>query len=81
MSEKAMVERVRVAIMRAYDDAPDGEEPEAMARAAIEAMREPTKAMVSAGCLLDEDLEWAEHDYAVPKIWGTMIDAALKEPK
>jgi hypothetical protein len=48
--------------------------------AAIEAMREPTEAMVNAGCRLDEDLEWAEHDYAVPKIWGAMVDAALKEP-
>lgn len=57
---------------------------EMLARAAIEAMREPTEAMVEAeGDVLRGELGglhdsayWSEHWPA--NIWRTMIDAALK---
>jgi hypothetical protein len=46
----------------------------ALARAAIEAMREPTKEMGEAGF---ETLKWGESPSDV--VWQAMIDAALKE--
>lgn len=66
MSE--MVEKVARAICRA-----SGEDPyawDSIARAAIEAMREPSEAMVAV-CFSDGD--------AGP-IWRDMINAALAEP-
>ena len=47
---------------------------EAVARAAIEAMREPTEAMHDAG---SQDLEFRHQIYGV---WEAMIDAALEVP-
>lgn len=44
-------------------------------RAAIEAMREPTKAMELAG---DLKLTWAEVTYGPDEIWRAMVDEALK---
>jgi hypothetical protein len=72
MSEQTMIERVARALCKA-DDRFDG----AMwrtytdhASAAIEAMREPTPSMTSAGM----------HAYSTSKhIWRAMIDAALRE--
>lgn len=77
-----MIERVARAICKADGQDPDheGELTDegtfqwqsyvTDARAAIEAMREPTKAMIAA-CYPDED---------AGLIWRDMIDAALKEP-
>lgn len=48
-----------------------------IARAAIEAMREPTPEMLGAGWPHTADPCWVED---VRKAWGAMIDAALKEP-
>lgn len=65
-----MVERVARAIW--FEDAPEDEFDDVklvyteIARAAIKAMREPTKAMLDAGDIGD---------------WDTMIDAALEAPK
>jgi hypothetical protein len=56
------------------------------ARAAIEAMREPTKAMLGDQGQpdprfddLDYRLEPSEYPRALTKIWEAMIDAALKD--
>lgn len=50
------------------------------ARVAIEAMREPTPAMVEAGggeCCNTE--RWDDQSYEPPAIWRDMIDAALAD--
>lgn len=52
------------------------------ARAAILAMREPTKAMSEAGCPLPDD-SGAPYCYdrsVTDEAWRAMIDAALKDP-
>lgn len=50
---------------------------EDQARAVIEALREPTEAMIAAG----EDCPIVNYDGNDPKqVWQAMIDAALKEP-
>ncbi len=50
-----------------------------LARAAIEAMREPDDAMDDAGnLLLDADLD---RDESAANVWRAMIDAALKESR
>jgi hypothetical protein len=51
---------------------------EAMARAAIEAMKEPTEAMIQAGVSEDQSDEVYRD---VPAIFTAMIQAALKETK
>lgn len=84
-----MVERVARAICRATDlGSPDDWEEDRQgnrtynwevcipsARAAIEAMREPTGKMVSAGVKHEN---WSDYG-AVRSIYGAMIDAALEE--
>lgn len=72
MSE--MVERVAAAIERANDSAPSfgmkvSDIIKLMARAAIEAMREPTKDMLAAVKMPDQQLV---------EDWQAMIDEALK---
>ncbi|MEP0149994.1 hypothetical protein [Roseibium sp.] len=50
------------------------------ARAAIEAMREPTEAMVTIGaCREDQDHDIFEEGHIAREVWLEMIDAALKE--
>lgn len=83
MTEASMVERVaramadrskaRVAGLHLLNAIPmDGEEDfMKMARAAIEAMREPTEAMVKAGSSM------YCNEYEAPDIWEDMIDAAI----
>ena len=74
MSE--MVEQVAAAIKDAavivldYSDVTYLEDPMVVARAAIEAMRKPTRAMINAGL--------GEYDMVVDS-WDAMIDAALKD--
>lgn len=52
------------------------------ARAAIDAMREPTEAMLAAspvvGTGLDDDGKWAVNTRPAKDVWSAMIDAALK---
>ena len=73
MSEIGVVERVARAIAEGWkggwDDVAHREAFRADARAAIEAMREPTDAMVRAG-----------HLGATAAAWRAMVDAALAEP-
>lgn len=86
-----MVERVAAAIERANDSAPSfgmkvSDIIKLMARAAIEAMREPTERMALAGdgvgryqhCDGEDGNwhEWYEHD--PEEVWQAMIDEALK---
>lgn len=75
-----MVERVARAICLKLSG-PELDECENAARAAIEAMREPTRAMFLAGRELahsgDED-ELMDRD-SVKERWRVMIDAALSE--
>jgi len=70
MSE--MIERVAKAIYEAMDlsDGLDGTAAKTYARAAIEAMREPTEAMLNASYLTSWDAD---------EVWKDMIDAALQE--
>lgn len=63
------------------DEEPTNSLAETLARAAIEAMREPTQAMMDAYL----DLEPMDDDYpynppAAKTAWQAMLDAALKEP-
>ena len=73
MSE--MIEGVARAIWKKADEQYLGtekmEDCDAIARAAIEAMREPTEAMLIAS---EVDL----HDFDVAAVWSVMIDAALE---
>jgi len=84
MSE--MIKRVALAIakeMAAYKDSPTAEvhDLQLLARRAIEAMREPTAAMVEKGA------EFTKDDFGCPEdfqgyakdCWQDMIDAALKQ--
>jgi hypothetical protein len=75
MSE-TMIERVAVAIEEAYGDSDYVElhraEAIKLARAAIEAMREPTQAMVDA-CDINIPTEGM-----ITGVWNDMIEAALK---
>jgi hypothetical protein len=80
-----MVERAKAAIIKTLDDYwdwharefVDGYE-EAVARAVIAAMREPTEAMVTRG--ERESIRDGAHDCEVPMsdIWRAMSDDALK---
>jgi hypothetical protein len=49
------------------------------AKAAIEAMRGPTEAMLEAGAVVDDDFSEAAPERACFMIYHAMIDAALKE--
>lgn len=74
-----MVNRVRHAILqearRIYLQPVLWTDADALARAAIKEMREPTDAM------LDRRLNtWATFPERMREDWQTMIDAALKEP-
>lgn len=79
MAEMTMVERVARALCKCHgvvDHSPIGWQwylP--MARAAIEAMREPDDDMVLAGILA-----WEKSPMAVKTQFTAMIDATLKEP-
>lgn len=89
----SMIERVALAIFKV--DYPDDENIDGLfwerkgsfyieqARAAIEAMREPTDAMVLAGSVYYQD-SWrkdhAREDTSTVYIWSDMITAALAEP-
>lgn len=74
-----MVERVARALMREASDDPDADKwcsPRpwyGAARAAIEAMREPTGAMIDAG-------RWPAEDDGTLACWRAMIDAVLSSP-
>ncbi|MGR9130753.1 hypothetical protein [Rhizobium leguminosarum] len=46
---------------------------------AIEAMRDPTEAMLQAGAIADDNFSEAAPETASLRIYGAMIDAALKE--
>ena len=77
-SGTSMVERVENAISDAMNADPRGGSFSRAARAAIEAMREPTEVMVSAA----EDHDFPDHlgGKADPAThWRSMIDAALNE--
>jgi hypothetical protein len=79
-----MIERVKAAIERTYDVDPGGDmtNPDQVARAAIEAMREPTPAMIdrfvsrALQVSLGGGYTWS--DYARDQ-WATMITAALED--
>jgi hypothetical protein len=51
------------------------------ARAAIEAMREPTKAMIDAYVATDEAQYASDYDANVREVFAAMIDAALIPPE
>ena len=52
------------------------------ARAAIEAMREPTEAMVASGeSAASFGIGKPKDDDAIPRVWRWMIDAALSNSK
>ena len=79
MSE--MVERVAVAIGKHFHDPKSKPNDAALAalfdlaaRAAIEAMREPTDAMVAAA----DDSQATTYDGSVRSAWSAAIDAALR---
>lgn len=77
-----MVERVRNAILLAYDGSLEGQEPLAMARAAVEAMRliDPQEGVP--GGIAFEDTLFGDADtifHAMRNAWNATIDAALKE--
>ena len=76
MSE-SMVERVGRAIANAdmEDYMEFFQRYDAMARAAIEALREPTEAMVKSGSAIHCQ------EYEAPIIWQDMIDAALGQSR
>lgn len=71
----SMIERVGRALAKeegyAYDPLPY----DARARAAIEAMREPTEAIIKAHHLVPEDNDF---DQRAADNWRNLIDAALK---
>jgi DNA-binding FrmR family transcriptional regulator len=77
MSE--MVERVA----RAIDDAMTSSDNLALARAAIEAMREPTAEVVAGHmclCVYRDEADRAEHEAVLREVWGNMINGALHPP-
>lgn len=82
----AMVERVAkamefVMIERASIKCTSRDHSMALARAAIEAMREPTEAIWDAGSITSEKIEEEGlhgHEDEITMIWQAMIDEALK---
>lgn len=87
MSE--MIERVAVAVRTAFTDAELNnprisfeELTDILARAAIEAMREPTETMILPG--YDALMEWdarTGEDNGIADIWSAMVDSALSTHK
>lgn len=84
-SEQTMVERVAQACwqtqtIRPWEDAHEDEREEMIgyARAAIEAMRDPTDTMLTAVDCGGEKREWLSGKMRVSN-WQGMIDAALNE--
>jgi hypothetical protein len=73
MMPDSMIERVARALLVADRSAITPDYYQRMARAAIEAMREPTEAMLDAG------VNFRERNARTEQIWQAMIDAALKE--
>ena len=73
MMTDSMIERVARALLVADRSAITPDYYQRMARAAIEAMREPTEAMLDAG------VNFRERNARTEQIWQAMIDAALKE--
>ena len=69
----SMIERVARALLVADRSAITPDYYQRMARAAIEAMREPTEAMLDAG------VNFRERNARTEQIWQAMIDEALKE--
>lgn len=71
---REMIERVATIVLEIQSDALKGkaEHPDSAARRLIQAMREPTEAMVDAAF----SDSWSETEAA----WTTMIDTALKPP-
>ena len=90
MGEDSMVEIVKAAIKaKAHELDPFfggmlyDREAEALARAAIEAMREPTEVMLQAAYLADLSGTGLATDKPYPhnrRRWTAMITAALKDP-
>lgn len=78
---ESMIERVARAICEADMEAFDGMEELylAQARAAIEAMREPTEAMTFAGMRAAEKVGGAISSTEVNSVLTAFIDAALNE--
>lgn len=85
--ETPMIERlaqdVHGALSRAniaaYLDMPD-DTPLVIARIVLKALREPTPRMISAGeSAASEGIGKPVDDEALPRIWQSMIDAALNE--
>ena len=73
MMTDTMIEQVARALLVADRSAITPDYYQRMARAAIEAMREPTEAMLDAG------VNFRERNARTEQIWQAMIDAALKE--
>jgi len=73
MMPDSMIERVARALLVADRSAITPDYYQRMARAAIEAMREPTEAMLDAG------VNFRERNARTEQIWQAMIDEALKE--
>lgn len=67
--------REHVAVERGWGGAASVDGIEDAARAAVEAMREPTSDMVTAGIV--DPGEWFADD-TTEQIWKRMVDAALK---
>lgn len=73
-----MIERVAEAIADAHKL--HGRNFNSMARAAIEAMREPTEHMLDYGaCHEDQDHDIFDEGHISREVWQAMIDAALAE--
>ena len=70
MMTDTMIEQVARALLVADRSAITPDYYQRMARTAIEAMREPTEAMIDAAPISDEE---------AAEIWPAMIDEALKE--
>lgn len=79
MAESEMVERVARAIHeKAYGSSVMWRESVPAARAALEAMREPTNTMRNAGCAVGPDTLSGGFDYDdADRVWSAVISAAL----
>jgi hypothetical protein len=75
MTDESMLERVAKAI--SCDGFVDDGDRRA-ARAAVEAMREPTEAMCKAGAH-SMDRDYGDDSITADEMWSAMIDAILRE--
>lgn len=74
-----MVERAATALFETAGGDLSQSECNVLARAAIEAMREPTEGMFIAGvACLAEFADYPDGDMSFPILWGHVIDEALK---